>query len=113
MEVEEQEASRTRSAAIFGNRYFAEVVMAVSRLSGNTHARVTTRMVASETALSDSLVRQVMSRLSNADLITELPRAGGARSPRYFQIRPGPLWARVLDACAAAGEGGGTVPASG
>ena len=99
VELEEHEASRERSSAIFGNRYFVDVVLAVDHLSVDDHARVTMRMVASETTISDSLVRQVMERLHLAGLVTEQPRTGGRRSPRYFQIHRGPLWTRVLDAC--------------
>lgn len=98
---ENREASRERSSAIFGNRYFVDVVLAVDQLSGASDAPVTTRMVASETTLSDSLVRQVMQRLRDADLIAEPPRTGGTRSPRYFQVRRGSLWSGVLSACSA------------
>jgi hypothetical protein len=102
MAQEDGEASRERSSAIFGNRYFADVVVAVDQLSAADGASVTARMVASETTLSDSLVRQVIQRLRDAGLIAELPRTGGTRSPRYFQVRRGPLWNSVLSACAAA-----------
>ena len=97
----EREASRERSSAIFGNRYFVDVVLAVHQLSSAEDTRVTTRMVASETTLSDSLVRQVMQRLRDAGLIAEPPRTGGIRSPRYFLVRRGPLWSSVLAACTA------------
>ena len=100
VELEGHEASRERSSAIFGNRYFVDVVLAVNRLTGDD-ARVTMRMVASATTISDSLVRQVMERLHLAGLVTEQPRTGGPRSTRYFQVRRGPLWASVLDACVA------------
>ena len=56
VQADEHATSRDRSAAIFGNRFFADVVAAVDRLSGPDDAFVTTRRVASETALSDSLV---------------------------------------------------------
>jgi len=114
VKLEEHEAERERSSAIFGNRYFVDVVLAVNHLSGDDHARVTMRMVASETTISDSLVRQVMERLRLAGLITEQPRTGGPRSPRYFQVRRGPLWVGVLDACAASSGDTGTesTPAS-
>ena len=101
VELEEHEASRERSSAIFGNRYFVDVVLAVDHLSGDDHARVTMRMVASETTISDSLVRQVMERLHGAGLIAEEPRSGGPRSPRYFQVRQGSLWTGVLATCVA------------
>ena len=77
------------------------VVLAVDQLCSPNGAHVTTRMVASETTLSDSLVRQVIQRLRDADLIAEPRRKGGARSPRYFQVRRGPLWNGVLAVCAA------------
>lgn len=100
MTQENREASRERSSAIFGNRYFVDVVLAVDQLSSASDAPVTTRMVASETTLSDSLVRQVMQRLRDAGLVAEPPRTG-TRSPRYFQVRRGSLWSGVLSACAA------------
>jgi hypothetical protein len=111
VELEEHTASLERSSAIFGNRYFVDVVLAVDHLSGDDHALVTMRMVASETTISDSLVRQVMERLHLAGLVTEQPRTGGPRSPRYFQIRQGPLWAGVLKACVASKGGTETDPA--
>jgi len=101
VELEEPEASRGRSSAIFGNRYFVDVVLAVDRLSRDDQARVTMRMVASQTTISDSLVRQVMERLHDAGLIAEEPRLGGPRSPRYFQVRQGSLWTGVLATCVA------------
>jgi hypothetical protein len=97
----EHGASRDRSSAIFGNRYFVDVVLAVNQLSGTEDASVTMRMVASETTLSDSLVRQVMKRLRDAGLIAEQPRTGGTRSARYFQVHRGPLWTGILAACTA------------
>jgi hypothetical protein len=66
------------------------------------------RMVASETTISDSLVRQVMERLHGAGLIAEEPRSGGPRSPRYFQVRRGPLWTGVLRTCVASKRDSGT-----
>jgi hypothetical protein len=101
MTQEDRGASRERSSAIFGNRYFVDVVLAMDQLSIADGAKVTTRMVASETTLSDSLVRQVMQRLRDAGLVAEFPRTGGPRSPRYFQVRRGSLWNGVLSACAA------------
>lgn len=101
VEQEEREPSRERSSAIFGNRYFVDVVLAMDQLSSTDDAPVTTRMVASETTLSDSLVRQVMQRLRDAGLIAEHPRTGGRRSPRYFRVHRGPLWTGVLAACMA------------
>jgi hypothetical protein len=103
-------ASRDRSAAIFGNRFFAEVVIAIDRLSGPHDTFVTTRRVANETGIGDSLVRPVMLRLRNAGLIAGLPREGGSRSTLLYQVRRGPLWAGVLAACIATIDD--TVPAA-
>ena len=101
MQADEHAASRDRSAAIFGNRFFAEVVVAVDRLSGPDDSLVTTRRVASVTALSDSLVRPVMLRLRTAGLITDLPREGGSRSTLHYQVQRGPVWAGVRATCIA------------
>jgi hypothetical protein len=101
VKLKEHGASRKRSSAIFGNRYFVDVVLAVDHLSEDGHARVTMRMVASEATISDSLVRQVIERLHGAGLIAEEPRSDGSRSPRYFQVQRGPLWTGVLATCVA------------
>lgn len=98
--ADERAASQERSAAIFGNRYFADVVLAVDRLSATCDAFVTTRMVASETGLGDSLVRPVMRRLDAAGLIAALPRTGGPRSMLNYQVMRGALWSAVVSACA-------------
>lgn len=99
MRAGERAASQERSAAIFGNRHFAEVVLAVDRLSATGDAFVTTRMVASETALGDSLVRPVMLRLDTAGLVAALPRTGGPRSMLNYQVMRGSLWGAVVAAC--------------
>jgi hypothetical protein len=104
VQTEGQVASRERSAAIFGNRFFAEVVSAVDRVSAASDTFVTTRMIASQTTLSDSLVRPVILRLRSVGLITPLPRAGGPRSTLHYQVCRGPLWDAVTAACAAVVE---------
>jgi hypothetical protein len=96
----EHAASQERSAAIFGNRHFAEVVLAVDRLSSTDDAFVTTRMVASETTFGDSLVRPVMRRLGAAGLLSALPRASGPRSTLNYQVLRGALWTAVVGASA-------------
>jgi hypothetical protein len=101
VQADEYAASRDRSAAIYGNRFFAEVVVAIDRLSGPDDAFVTTRRVANGTGVGDSLVRPVMLRLLNAGLIADLPREGGSRSTLLYQVRRGPLWAGVVAACVA------------
>lgn len=105
MQADEYAASRNRSAAIFGNRFFAEVVTAIDRVSGPEDALVTTRRIASDLVVSDSLVRPVMLRLRAAGLLTDLPREGGPRSTLLYHVRRGPLWAAVLAACIATADG--------
>ena len=92
VELEEPEASRERSSAIFGNRYFVDVVLAVDHLSGDDRARVTMRMVASETTISDSLVRQVMERLHDAGLVSRGTTLRRAKEP---PLLPGPAGAAL------------------
>jgi hypothetical protein len=101
VQADEHALLRDRSAALFGNRSFAEVVTAIDRLSGPEDGFVTTRRVASDTGIGDSLTRPVMLRLRNAGLISELPREGGPRSTLLYQVRRGPLWTAVLAACLA------------
>jgi hypothetical protein len=96
-----REDARLRSAAVFGSRFFAEVVTAMDLLSGTEDAGVTVRMVAADTGLADSAVRPVMRRLCDGDLIAECARAGGARGALHYQVRPTPLWTGVLSACTA------------
>jgi hypothetical protein len=95
-----RESARLRSAAVFGNRFFAEVVVAVDRLSGPGGDGVTVRMIAADTGLVDSVVRPVMRRLCDGGLVAEPDRAG-ARSALHYRVRRTPLWAGVLSACAA------------
>ena len=70
-----RESARLRSAAVFGNRFFAEVVVAVDRLSGPGGDGVTVRMIAADTGLVDSVVRPVMRRLCDGGLVAEPDRA--------------------------------------
>lgn len=90
---------REYSAALFGNRFVAEVVTAIQRLAPSHEDAVTTRLVASKTGLSDSLVRPVMLRLAEAGLLIPIERAGGPRSTLWYQIRRAPLWIAVTEAC--------------
>jgi hypothetical protein len=98
----DREPARLQSAAVFGNRFFAEVVTTVDRLSGAEGDGVTVRMIAADTGLVDSVVRPVMRRLCDGGLIDGPgPGAGKARSALHYQVRRTPLWAAVLSACAA------------
>jgi hypothetical protein len=96
-----RETARLRSAALFGSRVFADVVIAVDRLSGAGDADVTARMVAADTGLADSVVRPVMRRLCDGGLVAEAAHSAGARSALRYQVRRTPLWEGVLSACTA------------
>ena len=76
-------------------------MLAISSLAPTAETFVTTRMVASETALSDSLVRPVILRLEKAGLLARLPRSGGPRSMLYYQTRQSALWEGMITTCAA------------
>ena len=97
----EREAPRLRSAAVFGSRFFAEVVLAVDRLSRAGDVGVTVRMAAADTGLVDSVVRPVMRRLCDGGLLAEGTRSG--RGALRYQVRRGSLWDGVLSACMALG----------
>lgn len=96
-----REAARLRSAAVFGSRFFAEVVTAVDRLSRAGNADVTVRMVAADTGLVDSVVRPVMLRLCDGGLISEAAPGSRARSALRYQVRRTQLREGVLSASAA------------
>jgi hypothetical protein len=98
------ETWRDRSAALFGNRFVVDVVLAISQIAPTAETFVTTRMVASKTTLGDSLVRPVMLRLQRAGILSQLPRSGGPRSMLYYQVGQGPLWDALVRTCAAARE---------
>lgn len=99
MASDKNEAQRERSAAVFGNRAVIEVVQAIERLATGSLGTVTTRSVASATRLSDSIVRPVMHRLDAAGAIKILPRGGGARSTRLFEVQRGPVWKGLVELC--------------
>jgi hypothetical protein len=82
----EREARATRSVALFNNRYFAEVAEESLRVSNAGRDMITTRMIASASGLADSLVRPVLLRFVDAQILDKLPRAGGGRSPQYYMV---------------------------
>ncbi len=110
MEPDQQrETRRARSAALFGNRYVAEVIAAIEVLAPTQEGVVTTRMVASKTQLSDSLVRPVMLRLEVVGLLAREERSGGPRSELRFRVRDQTLWPAVTRTCAILRADGGDV----
>ncbi|MFD3572554.1 hypothetical protein [Streptomyces sp. NPDC058644] len=100
MDGNTQEALHRRSSALFGNRYMAEVVVAVDDLTSATGATpVTVRMVASRTGLTDSLVRPVVKRLVDAGLLDPQPQER-LRTASYHQVRRDDgLWDTLVNTC--------------
>lgn len=82
----EREARATRSVALFNNRYFAKVADEILRVSNAGRDIITTRMIASVSGLADSLVRPILLRLVDAQVLDKLPRTGGGRSPQYYLV---------------------------
>jgi hypothetical protein len=97
--AQDRESLRARSSAVFGNRYFAEVVAAVADEAPTSDTRVTVRMLAARTGLTDSLVKLVIRRLVSAELLRPLPQSR-SRGPRYHEIQlSGGLWDVLVDFC--------------
>jgi hypothetical protein len=93
------EALRERSAAVFGNRYFAEVVVAIESQVPTADSAITVRKVASRSGLADGLVKLAVTRLVKADLLKPLP-AQRPRGPRPHQVvRAGGRWAALVQLC--------------
>jgi|SRR6266536_1575557 len=101
MPFDSSEARRELSAALFGNRATVAVLVAIEQLTREEEGFVTTRMVASATELGDSVVRPVMLRLHAAGVLYALPRAGGPRSTRYYQVQRDDLWDALVAMCSA------------
>jgi hypothetical protein len=93
------EARRARSAALFNNRHFAECAQHLLEASKSGAEFVTVRQIAAASQLADSLVRPVMLRLVDAQVLDKLPRVGGGRSPQYYRLVDTTLlgWVAVAD----------------
>lgn len=100
MSEDTREALRRRSSALFGNRYMAEVVVAVVDLTSATgDTPVTVRMVASRTDLTDSLVRPVVKRLVDAGLLEPQPQER-PRGTYFHEVRRDDgMWDMLVSTC--------------
>lgn len=91
--VEDPDAAREHCHALFNNMALADVVMSADRLMREApDGTVTTRKVAAELRLSDSVVRPVMGRLVSAHMLDELPKTGAGNGPRLFYRRNDDRW---------------------
>jgi hypothetical protein len=84
--------TRARSAAIFGNEKFVEVVVALSEQQGAATAQQLSRV----TGIDHSMVRSVLLRATTAEIVESLPRTGGSRSAQYYQPTDSELWRTTL-----------------
>lgn len=89
-----------RSAATFGNRYFASVLAAAEQ-AAKTNGYFTVRDLARLTGVQDSLVRGVVLRAVTAEVLLVGRRVGGPRSPLYYTVGAGSRAKAVLAAARA------------
>jgi DNA-binding transcriptional ArsR family regulator len=82
-------ARRDASAAIFGNRYMAEVLATIDGIADDEG--VTVRRIARELNIGDSVVRPILSRLLEAGYVEALPKIGGSRSAQYYVVTDRPV----------------------
>lgn len=92
MQMEAADDRRSLSAAIFGNRAAADVIRAIVELTRSENRGITTRMVARQAGLGDSVVRPVMLRLQSAGTLAARPRDNGPRSALHYEVQPGDVW---------------------
>lgn len=85
-------AVRRASAKLFGNEKLVEVVLALEMSS-----RVATAQQLSErTGIAHSMVRDVLVRLLDAEVLIALPRAS-SRAPQYYEAREeSPVWPNLV-----------------
>mgnify|MGYP000917581513 CR=1 FL=1 len=87
MDDADRQARRlSRSFALFNNRHMADVAEHALKAADDSDGLLTTRWVAASTGLADSVVRPVMLRLVEAEILTRLPRMSAGRSAQYFRI---------------------------
>jgi ribosomal protein S25 len=91
--------TRRRSAALFGNEKVVEVVRALHAIPDPQIA--TAQQLSDASRIGHSMVRDVLQRLSNAQIVLVLPKVGGSRSAQYYQPVRGPAWDRLVQLCSA------------
>ncbi|NMO04520.1 hypothetical protein HH308_25195 [Gordonia sp. TBRC 11910] len=89
---------RDRSAALFNNCHLVEVVNAIAQ---NGRKPFTTRNIANNTSLSDSVVRPVIRRLVDSRLLepTTSNSTGRGRSPNYLRTTNASGWTELKALC--------------
>lgn len=100
------EARQRKSAALFNNSYYVDVVLQIAALSRKPHDFVTTRKIAAASGLSDSLVRPVVLRLEAAELLRRLPRMRGRRGEQHFARSTSSGWINLVRLCRSLDDAG-------
>lgn len=99
MAASSEEARRAASGALFNNRVVVDVVLAIERIADQRDVFVTTRAIAANTGIVDSVVRPVMHRLVEAQALAAMAKTGGPRSAQYFTIGRAATWEALLALC--------------
>ena len=93
------EGFRDRSAALFNNCHIVEIVEAIAKVG--SRKPFTTRQIAKETTLADSIVGPVIRRLLGSGLIerTTSTTTGRGRAPNYFRVTASSGWLELKSLC--------------
>lgn len=86
------QTTRELSASLFGNEKLVEVVTALAKQRGAATAQQLSKL----TGVDHGMVRSVLLRAVAAGVAETLPRAGGSRSPQYYQPTDTALWRATL-----------------
>jgi len=105
MSAEAVEARQRLSSALFNNSYYADVVLAIAAIASTSDDFVTTRKIAAESRIGDSLVRPVVLRLEAGELLDRLPRMGGRRSEQNYKRSTSEQWLALVKLCQALDAG--------
>jgi predicted transcriptional regulator len=93
------EVFRDRSSALFNNCHLVEIVDAIAKVGARKP--FTTRQIATETNLADSIVGPVIRRLLGSGLIerTTSTTTGRGRAPNYFRVTASSGWSELKSLC--------------
>jgi predicted transcriptional regulator len=90
---------REKSAALFNNCHLVDIVNTISQKRSQPF---TTRQIATDSRLADSLVRPVIRRLLESGLIepaTIEGSSGRGRAPNYLRVRSTSGWTELRSLC--------------
>jgi ribosomal protein S25 len=85
--------TRARSATIFNNDKFVEVVLALER---ERPAVVTAQQLAHAIGINHDLVTKVLRRLHEEELVKQRDRIGGRRGALPYEVQDGEEWQALV-----------------